>query len=123
LILSQYALKQILTNAVYIGHWAHNGVIVQRHNHEAIIPLDLFTYAFNWLSMTTLEGDPNPEYARQRPWVRHDKAARTSPPPTYAGAVYSNNAPGIPLRRLSTNWQMKANCYAYALIGKDVKRI
>ena len=123
LILSQYGLKQILTNAVYIGHWAHNGVIVQRHNHEAIIPLDLFTYAFNRLSMTTLEGDPNQEYARQRPWVRHDKAARTSPPPTYAGAVYSNDAPGIPLRRLSTNWQMKANCYAYALLGKDVKRI
>jgi len=123
LILSQYALKQILTNAVYIGHWAHNGVIVQRHNHEAIIPLDLFTYAFNRLSMTTLEGEPNAEYARQHPWVRHDKALRTSPPPTYAGAVYSNDAPGIPLRRLSTNWQIKANCYAYALHGKDVKRI
>lgn len=123
LIVSQYALKQLLTNAVYIGHWAHNGVIVQRHNHEAIIPLDLFMYAFNRLSQTTLEGDPNPDYAPQRPWVRHDKAERTSPPPTYAGAVYSTDAPDIPLRRLSTNWQMKAQGYAYALFGKNTKRI
>jgi len=123
LIISIFGLKQILTNAVYIGHWAHNGVIVQRHNHEAIIPLDLFMYTFNRLSMFTLEGDPNAEYAQQRPWVRHDKAERAVPPPTYAGMVFSADAPGIPLRRLSTNWQAKNECYAYALYGKDVKRI
>jgi hypothetical protein len=123
LILSMYGLKHVLTNAVYIGHWAHNGVIVQRHNHEAIIPLDLFMYAFNRLSQFTLDGEPNIEYARQRPWVRHDKTQRPVPPPTYTGMVFSQDAPGIPLRRLTTNWQPKNKSYAYALHGKDSKRL
>jgi hypothetical protein len=123
LIVSLYGLRQILTNAVYIGHWAHNGVIVQRHNHEAIIPLDLFMYAFNRLSTFTLDGDPNPDYTPHRPWVRHDKALRPAPPPTYAGIVFSTDAPEFPLRRLSTNWQPKSKNYVYALYGSDMKRI
>lgn len=37
----------MLSNVVYIGHWAHRGVIVERYNHEAIVPLDLFMYSYN----------------------------------------------------------------------------
>jgi len=123
LMLSVFGLRQILTNAVYIGHWAHNGVIVQKHNHEAIIPLDLFMFAFNRLSTATLDGEPNPDYAPHRPWVRHDKAARPAPPPTYAGMVFSTDAPGFPLRRLSTNWQPKSERYVYALYGEEQTRL
>src|SRR5690606_34650774 len=42
LMLSRYALGQLLTNAVYVGHWAHCGIIVERHNHEGIVPLEDF---------------------------------------------------------------------------------
>jgi DNA invertase Pin-like site-specific DNA recombinase len=123
LMLSEYGLGNLLTNAVYIGHWAHGGVIVQQHNHEPIVPLDLFMYAFNRLSRHTLNGEPNPDYMPHRPWVRHTKAERGVEPPTYTRCVYSTDVPGMALRRLSTNWQPKNQQYVYALYGTDRKRI
>lgn len=102
LILSQYALEQALKNAVYIGCWAVNRVIVDEHNHEPIIPLDLFMFAFNRLSPVTLKGEPNPHHTPQRPWVRHEKRERPQPPPTYSGALFSYDNPHGELRRTGT---------------------
>jgi hypothetical protein len=42
LMLSMASLGELLRNAAYIGHWAHQGVIVRKPNHEAIVPLDVF---------------------------------------------------------------------------------
>ncbi|MCC6973637.1 MAG: recombinase family protein [Anaerolineae bacterium] len=56
---SPNGLRLALTNVVYIGHWIHKGAIVRWHNHEAVVPLDLFMYAFNALSPEDFFGDPN----------------------------------------------------------------
>lgn len=122
LILSSYGLINLLTNAVYIGHWAHKGVIVQRHNHEAIVPLDLFMYAFNRLSMRDLDGEPNRDYTPHRPWVRHDRTKRGVRPPAYSGLVYSNDIADLPMRRLGTHWFDKNRGYVYSLYRTDGKR-
>jgi hypothetical protein len=122
LIISSYGLINVLTNAVYLGHWAHRGVIVQRHNHEAIVPLDLFMYAFNRLSMRDLDGEPNPEYTPHRPWVRHDRTKRGVKSPTYSGLVYSNDVPDMPMRRLGSHWFDKNRGYVYSLHRPDGKR-
>ncbi len=122
LILSRYALGQMLANVVYIGHWAHRGVIVERYNHEAIVPLDLFMYAYNRLSPVDFYGEPNLEYTPQRPWTRHDKANRPVPPPTYTGAVFSSDVPDMPLRRVLCHWDLGRQVYAYALYNGDLKK-
>jgi hypothetical protein len=122
LILSRYALGQLLTNAVYIGHWAHCGVIVERHNHEGIVPLEDFMYAFNQLSPVDFNGDPNPEHTPQRPWIRHDKANRPVSPPTYTGVVFSTDTLNASLRRLLSHWDQERQVYIYALYGDEMKK-
>jgi hypothetical protein len=123
LMLSRYALGQLLTNAVYIGHWAHCGVIVERHNHEGIVPLEDFMYAFNRLSPVDFNGDANREYTPQRPWTRHDKASRPVPPPTYTGAVFSTDVPDHSPRRLLSHWDHERQVYIYALYGFEMKKL
>ena len=43
-------LQNLLINVAYIGHWVHKQVIAQWHNHEAIIPEELFMFAYNRIS-------------------------------------------------------------------------
>lgn len=74
------ALKQLLLQVAYIGHWVHQGAIVQWNNHEAIVPHDLFMFAYNHLSPTDFFGDPNPEHIPQRVFSRH-KESRPVPRP------------------------------------------
>ncbi|CAG1009150.1 hypothetical protein ANRL4_03997 [Anaerolineae bacterium] len=108
-------LKYLLTNVAYIGHWIHQQVIVCWHNHEAIIPPDLFLYAFNRLSPTDFQGDPNPDYVPYRPWVRHDKAERQCEPPTYSYLIFSDDLPHKPHKLLATVWNSWAKLYQYQL--------
>jgi hypothetical protein len=56
---SKSGFQHLLVNVAYIGHWIHQQVIVQWHNHEAIIPNDLFMYAFNRISPIDFYGEPN----------------------------------------------------------------
>ncbi|MDX2159895.1 MAG: recombinase family protein [bacterium] len=112
---SHTGLSFMLVNVAYIGHWVHMGAVVQWNNHEAIIPLDLFMYAFNRLSPTDFHGEPNPNYVPYRPWIRHDKANRTAQPPAYAGLVYTDDLPDHPHKRLATIWNVDAGKYEYLL--------
>ncbi|MBZ0278325.1 MAG: recombinase family protein, partial [Anaerolineae bacterium] len=112
---SSYGLTSLLVNVAYIGHWIHQGVIVQWHNHEAIIPNDLFLYAFNRLSSVDFYGEPNPQYVPYRPWIRHDKADRSAPPPTYANLLYTDDLAHDPHHRLATVWNAWAQKYQYQL--------
>jgi DNA invertase Pin-like site-specific DNA recombinase len=112
---SHTGLAFMLVNVAYIGHWVHMGAVVQWNNHEAIIPLDLFMYAFNRLSPTDFHGDPNPNYIPYRPWIRHNKADRTAAPPAYAGLVYTDDLPDYPHKRLATIWSSVADKYEYLL--------
>ncbi len=112
---SHTGLAYMLVNVAYIGHWVHMGAVVQWNNHEAIIPLELFMYAYNRLSPTDFHGEPNPNYVPYRPWIRHDKAKRDAEPPAYAGLVYSDDLPAYPHKRLATIWNSVAGKYEYLL--------
>lgn len=112
---SHTGLAYMLVNVAYIGHWVHMGAVAQWNNHEAIIPLDLFMYAFNRLSPTDFHGEPNPNYVPYRPWIRHDKAERTAEPPTYSGLVYTDDLSAYPHKRLATVWNAVAGKYEYML--------
>ncbi len=108
------ALKQMLLQVAYIGHWVHQGAIVQWDNHEAIVPHDLFMFAYNRLSPTDFFGDPNPEHIPQRVFNRH-KESRPVPPPTYSGLVFTDDLPERPNARIATSWANYSSSYAYVL--------
>jgi hypothetical protein len=121
LVPSSCGLRYLLTNVAYIGHWIHKQVIVCWNNHEAIIPLDLFMYAYNRISPTDFQGDPNPNYVPYRPWVRHYKADRQVEPPTYADLIYSDDLPEYPNHRLAAVWNTWAEEYQYQLYMQPYK--
>lgn len=65
-------LLQLLTNVTFIGWWSYKGQI-KKNNHDAIVPEQLFWYAFNLISDTTPEGEER-ERERYRPrYQRQDK--------------------------------------------------
>ncbi|MBZ0282541.1 MAG: recombinase family protein [Anaerolineae bacterium] len=112
---SPSGLEYMLTNVAYLGHWSYRGVIEQWHNHEAIIPEDLFMYAFNALSKVDFFGEPNPDYTPQRVYVRHKVEDRRAHPATYTGLVYSHSLPGHPFRKVNTCYLNHNDNYAYIL--------
>ena len=119
LLPSYNGLGTLLTNVVYIGHWVQNDAITHWHNHEAIIPEDLFMFAFNRLSATDFFGDPNPHHIPYRPYIRHAKAARTATPPTYAGLLVSDDIPDQPDKRLQCGHENATREYHYKLVGSQ----
>jgi hypothetical protein len=58
-IITPEGLAKLLTNVVYLGWWYHNGQVVSKHNHEAIVDEETFWYAFNKLSPYKLDGERN----------------------------------------------------------------
>ena len=64
------AIRHILTNAAYIGHWCVNDAVVRWNNHPAIISNDIFFQAFNYLSQNTLDGSKNVHYRPYRQFAR-----------------------------------------------------
>ena len=58
-IVSDRGLRNLLVNRVYIGYWVYKKEVVNVENHESIVDLDTFTYAYNRLSVTKLDGTPN----------------------------------------------------------------
>lgn len=118
LVPSYSGLGALFTNVVYIGHWIHKEAIVRWHNHDPIIPHDLYMYAFNKLSKTDFVGEPNPNYAPYRPWTRHEKEDREVEPPTYSGLVFSDDLPDDPHHRLASIWNTWAENYEYLLYSK-----
>ena len=110
-------LAALVTNAAYIGHWAVNKAIVKWHNHEPIVPEDVFMEAFNHVSKTTLDGRPNPHY---RPYQEHARPAKEEERgverPLCAGMMVSlfNDK----WRNVGTNWISPQKHYAYVLWGQ-----
>jgi hypothetical protein len=70
---SRAALLDMLTNVVYIGFWKVKGAIVARDNHPAIVPMDVFVRAYNYLSEADFDGNPNPHYRPFQQQVRPTK--------------------------------------------------
>ncbi len=73
---STLGLRSILSNPAYAGYWVYKGVVVRSDNHEAIVDLGTFLYAFNRLSATNLDGTPNEFFIeRQGRYVKRHNAA------------------------------------------------
>ncbi|MEQ8671760.1 MAG: recombinase family protein [Aggregatilineales bacterium] len=115
-------LQHLLVNVAYIGHWIHKQVIVQWHNHEAIIPNDLFMYAYNRISPVDFYGEPNEHYVPYCPWIRHNKADRAEAPPTYANLLYTDDLEHDPHHRLASVWNTTAQKYQYQLYDYSQNR-
>lgn len=112
---SPSGLAYMLTNIAYIGHWSYRGVIEQWNNHEAIVPDDLFMYAFNAISKVDFFGEPNADYSPHRVYVRHKVEDRNGEPPTYAGLVFSNSLKNLPFRRVQSSYLSHNGNFAYIL--------
>ncbi len=61
-IKSDRGLREMLANPVYAGMWVYKGVLIKSNNHDPIVDLGKFLYAYNRLSSTNLDGTPNQEY-------------------------------------------------------------
>lgn len=104
----------LLSNAVYIGHWAVNDVIVIRDNHPPILDEQTFFRAFNYLSAVTLEGLPNPDYnpyqQNARPTLEEHRPVQR---PLFSGMLFTELDGKV--RRAATNYTSKTAQYAYAV--------
>ncbi|MCI0552867.1 MAG: recombinase family protein, partial [Anaerolineae bacterium] len=111
-------LGQLLTNAAYIGHWAFNGTIVQWNNHPAIVSVDVFMQAYNYLSAVTMNGQPNLEY---RPLSEHARPSceegRPEERPLCSGMIFSEYAGRW--RGVGTHWQPTLKHYTYEFRGNS----
>lgn len=114
---SNEALTNMMTNAVYIGHWLFRAQIVQLNNHPAIVSEDLFFRAFNYLSPHTFTGDLNPDYVP--PFYRHEPLEnREAAKPIYNGLVGSYYEGEW--KHATPSWSKGMQAYAYAVKQKDV---
>ena len=106
------SLQNMLTNAVYLGHWVFKDRVVQWNNHPAIVPEDMFYQAFNYISPYSLDGSPNDDYA-PRLGRRHStkKKERGVYDPSYVGLVGSYYEGQW--RGATASWRKSMKMYAY----------
>lgn len=94
--LSENGLKQVLANPMYIGTFYVNGVGYTSNNHAPIVPNELFTAAFNYISDTQLNGTLNSHYKPHR--VNRNPIAETErgvARPFFEGLIHSFNLDNI----------------------------
>lgn len=106
------SLQNMLTNAVYLGHWVLKDRVVQWNNHPAIIPEDLFYQAFNYISPYNLDGTPNENYA-PRLGRRHStkKIERNAYEPIYVGLIGTYHEGNW--CNATASWRKSLKTYAY----------
>lgn len=105
-------LVNMMTNAVYIGHWMHKDRVVQWNNHPAIISEELFYRAFNYLSAYTLEGETNPNYAPRLGGVHSTKKKERVPPKAIYSGLIGSFHDGRWLTATAA-WKKRLSDYAY----------
>lgn len=108
------SLQNMMTNAVYLGHWVFKDRVVQWNNHPPIIPEDLFYQAFNYISPQNLDGTPNKDY-EPRLGHRHStkKKQRNAYEPIYIGLVGSYHEGNW--RGATASWTKGMQAYAYTV--------
>jgi DNA invertase Pin-like site-specific DNA recombinase len=90
LLPSSAALSYTLCNVAYIGHWAVQGRVVIRNNHQAIVPVATFMRAFNHLSTLGFDGNENKAYSPYRENARPMKEAeRLVEKPLLSGLMFT----------------------------------
>lgn len=50
-------LESVFTNAFYIGHLVRRGVIIRENEHDPLLDVNLWWYAFNYVSNYTFDGE------------------------------------------------------------------
>jgi DNA invertase Pin-like site-specific DNA recombinase len=81
--ITKTGLLHLLTAIEHIGYWKFNGELLTDadgqplKNHEAIVPLDDWQFAFNRLSFVTLSGENNTERISTKTWVPAKKVQTT----------------------------------------------
>jgi len=112
------SLQNMLTNAVYQGHWIFRDCVVQWNNHPAIVPENLFYEAFNYLSPVSFDGTVNENYS-PRLGRRHStkKKKRHIDEPVYVGLVgtYQEDE----WRSATASWRKNMGAYAYTCNYSD----
>lgn len=86
---SEKGLRDMLANPVYAGMWVHKGVLIRSDNHEPIVELGKFLYAFNRLSPTNLDGTPNEEYLER--CKKYVKKHRSDQPALLRNCVFAKD--------------------------------
>ncbi|MCA9889604.1 MAG: recombinase family protein [Anaerolineae bacterium] len=112
------ALPNMLTNAVYLGHWVFKDQVVQWNNHPPIVTEDLFYQAFNYLSPYNLDGTPNEDHTPRLSYKHSTKKKkRDAYEPIYLGLVgsYYNGQ----WRNATAVWSTSSRAYAYAVNYRD----
>lgn len=75
MLASVNGLRSLLSNPAYAGYWVYKGVVMKGDNHDAIVDLGTFLYAFNRISSRNLDGTPNEEVlARQGQYMKRYSA-------------------------------------------------
>jgi hypothetical protein len=86
---SEKGLRDMLANPVYAGMWVHKGVLIRSDNHEPVVKLGKFLYAFNRLSPTNLDGTPNEEYLER--CKKYVKKHRSDQPALLRNCVFAKD--------------------------------
>jgi DNA invertase Pin-like site-specific DNA recombinase len=111
--ITRHGLREMLTNAMYAGHWMVNDSIAIWDNHPAIIDQELFLCAFHYLSERGLDGNENKHYApirvHERPSTEEE---RDEPWPLCAGLLEADDVDGKRLR-IGARWSKTNNNYSY----------
>jgi len=97
------ALISILTNKSYIGWYEYGGMLVSRTAHDAIVPIDEFTFAYEAITGRTLEGE---ELQDRKPRERRygGKSALLD------GVLHSDE---LPVYVIADRYMAKAECNGF----------
>ncbi len=116
--IASVALLNMLTNAVYLGHWVFKDQVVQWDNHPPIISEDLFREAFNYLSIHKLDGTPNEDYAPRLGRRNSTKKKKHEAyEPIYLGLVGTYHKEKW--RNATASWTTGMKAYAYTTSYRD----
>jgi DNA invertase Pin-like site-specific DNA recombinase len=121
-ITTDTGLKYLLTNVKYIGKWMYKGEIIKLNidNYPpAIVDLDDFTYAYNRLSPTKLDGTPNENIVEGRGKRYSKKHFANRPAILKEVIVTADPLMAVYAREYKTS---KGVRYYYEFVGKDPRQ-
>lgn len=113
------SFTQMLSNAIYLGHWVFKDTVLYWNHHPAIVDEAIFFRAFNYLSTVSLDGSTNTDYKPNRISARPMlEAERQVDRPLCAGLVFGQWDGGW--KTVGTRWDRKDRCYFYLLYSDQV---
>lgn len=107
------AIRLIVTNPSYLGHWMYKGAVVRWNNHDPIIDPDLFFRAFNFVSSHNLDGSDNHNYrpVTEKSVLKSRPERTGTEPPLLTGLLFVFHR--RKWRRLGMRWLPTRRYYEY----------